>query len=141
MLTDTELADCRALQAEGMPDVCTIRRPGGTRGAFDPATGTYDTVPYDPYYPATGDTGICRVQSAGDSLAAETVAADQQVTTHVCVVAVPYSVTDVQVGDIIKVTTSNDPRWAGREFKVGDIQGSSFVTARRLLCSDTLGSS
>lgn len=138
MLTDTELAQARGMQLLAMTDKCEIRKPGGTE-TFDPTTGETTFVPNAPYYPTEGETGWCRVQSVGTSVATEQVTGGQQVTTHATAVAVPWSVDSVEVGHIVKITASRDPRWVGREFPVADVQGSSYATARRLLATDNLG--
>lgn len=138
MLTDAELAQARGMQLLAMTDECEIREPGGTE-TFDPTTGQTVTVPHDPYYPAAGETGWCRIQSVATTASAEHVTAGQQVTTHACAVGLPWSVTAAEVGHVVKVTASRDPRWVGREFVVADVQGSSYATARRLLCTDNLG--
>lgn len=134
MLSDAELEQARALQEEAMDDACEVRGPG-TGSVFDPDTGQTTTNPGPLRY-----AGCCRAQADAGSIAArEVLVAGDEVATHVYPVALPWHVTTVAKHDVVTITMSRDPRLVDRELIVGDIQGSSFATARRLLCTDDLG--
>lgn len=120
--------------AEGtMTGACTIRDPAqDTQGEFDDETGTYPTVPADPYY-----TGVCRAQQQKQPQVATT--GEQRVSTHDYLVTVPASVAGVKLGHIVTVTSAVDPSLIGRPLKVVDVMRGTEMWERDLICIDDLG--
>lgn len=112
-----------------------LRRPGGTPGAFDPATGTYPSTPFPAYY-----TGPARVQvlPANDQVR---LLAEQQVSTLGYQVTLDYEVAGVQLDDLLAVTAvddNGDDDLVGRDLTVESIERGSLHWERRLLCTDNL---
>lgn len=115
---------------------CTIRRPGGVRGAFNTATGSYPTVPHDPHY-----TGLCRVDVL--TVGSGTVeAAGEQLTTLGYLVVVDLTAsTEVQVGDLVTITANlanGDPLLVGRSVQVESFYRGAMPWQRNLVCTDFL---
>lgn len=113
----------------------TLRRPGGVRGAFDDATGTWATTPYPAYY-----TGSARVQvlDAGEQ---EHAAAEQQVSTLGYAVMLDHAVTTMQLEDLCTITAVDDngDAWlVDRQMTVKAMETGSLHWERRLLCTDDL---
>jgi hypothetical protein len=122
----------RRLAESIMVDTCTITRPGSDSGTFDPDTG--ETVPSAR---TTVYTGKCRSRSR-EVLSRVAEMGGQAVTTSAYVVSIPVTTTGVEVGDMVTVTASNDPG-AVRNLIVQSVESATYVTARRLLCSDNQG--
>ena len=116
---------------------CTIRRPGGTQGEFDPETGTYPTVPHDPHH-----TGKCRVQ-VQPIFSADRETGGQEVTVAGYLVVVDRDTsTETAVGDICKMTAvddNGDPALVGRELTVSGVAYGSLAWERDLTAIDNLG--
>jgi hypothetical protein len=113
----------------------TLRRPGGTQGAFDPATGTWGNTPATAYF-----TGPARIQLLSDS-EQNRMAGEQEVSTLGYAVMLDHAVTGVQIDDVLKVTAVDDNGDTGlvnRELSVEAIVRGSLHWERRLLCTDTI---
>lgn len=118
----------------------TLRRPGGTPGEFNEATGTYPSVPFPAYFGLGATEANARIQvlSVGDQ---ERLAAEQQVTTLGYAVMIDHAVDGMQLNDVVTVTAmdnNGDPWLVGREMSVEAIEGGSLHWERRLLCTDNL---
>lgn len=115
---------------------CTIRHPGGTRGAFNTATGSYATTPFDPHY--TGDCWVEVLPLADQQL----VAADESVTQVKYLVVVDLAGSETtQVGDLVELATvdaNGDPLLVGRALQVQAFARGAMAWQRNLLCSDLL---
>jgi hypothetical protein len=125
------LAEGRAFAEEGMVDACTIRRRTGEK-TTDDVTGkvTHAYVSPDPY------SGKCRVQQTKATGRDSTVAEDT-VVELVLEVQLPMTVTGLQVGDEVHVTTSlTDPDLPGRVFLIRGLAHKTDATARRVQCSE-----
>lgn len=112
---------------------CTIRHPGGTRGAFDSATGTYPTVPFQPYY-----AGGCRIEllSTEDQ---RLLFADEPLTGagYLVIVDLPAS-NDSRLDDLVTVTAvdgNGDPMLVGQELSVRSLERGAMPWARNLQCT------
>lgn len=127
----------RTVAVKTMTATCTIRRPGGTQGAFDATTGTYPTTPHTPHY-----TGPCRVQ-VQPIFSGQRDTADQQVTVAGYLVVVELEGSDeTGVDDVVKITSPGehgDPAMLDREMVVSGIAVGSLAWERDLTCIDNLG--
>lgn len=112
-----------------MLDACTITRGAG-ESEFDPVTGTYSDPAGTSVY-----EGKCKVQQR-PSVSAESVGAD--VASVLAVeVHVPMSVTGVEIGDTVTITSSvYDQALVDRSYRVVDDPAKSYATARRLQCEE-----
>lgn len=114
--------------------VCTIRHPGRTVGAFDPATGTYPGLARAGHY-----TGPCRVQRL-PALEQTPEVADEQVPTVGYIVAVAWDAAPgVAVGDVVTITSpgpNGDPTLAGVDLVVGSFARGSLSWERVLRCTE-----
>lgn len=115
-----------------MVDTCTVTRGGGD-DTLNPTTGAYTTPDDTILY-----TGQCEVQIS-DGLNTQTSdAGGQLVTQRRVTVKVPISVTDVEVDDIVTVTSSAlDADLVGQTFRVVGTFAKTFATARRLQVEGT----
>lgn len=113
-----------------MPDVCTVTRPGTP--VFNSADGSY-TAPATTVY-----TGVCRVRTRSLGFLRDRVAeeGDAQMVVWPYMVAVPASVTDVRVYDVVTITASNDPALVGVTMRVRIAGLGTNVTARKLDCEE-----
>lgn len=109
-------------------DSCTISAPGQA-GVFDPNTGEYVVTPGAVRY-----SGKCRVQplSAADS---QMLVTEQNLPGVKYLVAVDYNVDNVQVRDVVTIT-SGDPALIGQKLYVAQILAGSQRVQRDLLCTD-----
>lgn len=112
-----------------------LRRPGGTRGAFDDATGTWPITPFPSYY-----AGPARVQvlDAGEQ---ERTAGEQEISTLGYAVMLDHAVDGMQLEDLCTVTEvddNGDPWLVGRALTVKAMETGSLHWERRLLCTDAL---
>lgn len=113
----------------------TLRRPGGTKGAFDPVTGTYPVTPHPAYY-----TGGARIQILTGT-SRDVLAAEQQVTTLRYSVLLDDTVDGAQVEDLCRVTAmtdNGDQTLIDRDLTVEAVVRGSLHWERRLVCTDDL---
>ena len=115
---------------------CTIRRPGGVKGAFDTETGTYPITQPAPHF-----AGKARVQvlNAQDR---QTLIADEPVTTVGYRVVITVEATAVKVEDVVTITcldANGDPTLEGHELIVKAFARGSLAWERDLICIDNLG--
>jgi hypothetical protein len=128
----TVLARGRLAAEAGMVDACTITRVG--ERTTDTTTGEV-TEPTSTLY-----TGACRVQQKQAQATEETVGEDHLLLLRI-EVQLPMSVTDLEVGDLITVTSSeHDPDLPGRVFRVHDLAHKTHATSRRVQCVEETGS-
>lgn len=112
-----------------MTAAIALRVPGGTKGPFNPTTGTYPVVPHPVYA-----TARCRVQAL-TNVPRQVDAAEDEVTVSAYLVTVPAGTLGLQVGHVGVVTGSGDALLDGRELKVDDIIRGTLLVERDLLCS------
>jgi hypothetical protein len=130
MLTADELAWCRATHEEIMLDRVRLYRSGRVAEAsFDPALGYEPSDRPEPYYDGKAIVQARPIQ-AGNKTAVE-----QPVGLIGYAVKPPYTVTDVNVNDLVEVVESPDPGNVGLWLVVQAEQSNTFATARRLLCT------
>jgi Family of unknown function (DUF6093) len=110
-----------------MTDSCVIVRLG-SGGTLDPSTGRivkFETPIYN---------GKCRVSVEAGHSVGDVAAGETAVASVTPVVSVPVSVTDVQAGDRVKMTSSNDDLLANASLLVRSVKSGTNITARRLIC-------
>lgn len=130
MITDPELTQARGWQLALMVDECRITRPGTSADVWDAATETMIPGPAETVY-----AGPCRV-AADTTRPAQRDAAGEPVVTQAWWVTLPWDVEGVRDGDRVEVTMAADLDLTGRVFTVAGVAASTFVTARRLNCTE-----
>lgn len=116
-----------------MVDTCTITRPGAGAGVFDPVTGQTAPAAASALY-----AGRCWTKTRDVGAQAQQVAG-QAVTEMAYVVSIPWDTTGIEVGDRVTITGSTDPGAVDRVLVVRSVEASTFMTARRLTCTDDQG--
>ena len=109
---------------------CTITADGGDP-TFDPATGTYTDPPRVTVY-----DGGCLVQPASGDRVVQFE--EQAVSLRTYEVHLAGAAAGVQVGQQVEVTSGRDPDLDGLELVVVDVEKSSTLTSRRLICEERL---
>lgn len=115
---------------------CTVRHPGGERGAFDTSAGTYPMVPFDPHY--SGDCWIYPLSTRGDQLQES---AEEILTELGYLVAVDLDTSlETAVGDLVTIGagTHGDPALVGRTLQVRTFSRGPLTWQRNLICTDFL---
>lgn len=111
------------------------RAPGGTVGAFDPATLDKTVTPAVAYA-----TTLARVQVLSPQ-GQDVLVAEDDVTVVGYQVTVDVGTTDYKVGHIGKVTAVDDnadPTLAGKSLRIESVARGSHVFERVLICVETL---
>ena len=133
MINAPEMPNMRALAESYMSGAVTITGPSTL--ANDPATDSMVRTPGPTHY-----EGKALVQAIGGDAVIEHMAGSEQVTVRPYAVKIPITVTGVQVGDEVTVTTSGDPDLVGKTLIVVDgTAGNGWAIQRRLICSLNLG--
>lgn len=112
----------------GMTATVDIRHPDqpGTR---DPETGRTPLVELPSFY-----AGCARVQGNPESPAAETPAGRQKATGSY-LIAVPHTVTEARIGDLVRVHDgADDPAANGLVLQVVGTPKASIILQRNLRC-------
>ena len=131
MTAETATASGRTAAEGLMTDTCTITRANG-EPTYNPSTLTYTTPT-----PTTVYTGKCRVKPSVLSGNTTVQAGEERVALWPFSISVPFSATDVELDDIVTVTSSADASLVGRPLRVRSIARGTNVTARRLDCEET----
>lgn len=131
-LTLGDLMDARATHELIMIDQISVRHPGMTEGVFDPDLGYAPSEPKPAYY-----AGKATVQARQISAGQLSPAGLGTLTQLGYAIHGPVGTTIDQAApdDVITVTDSADPRYVGLTLIVRNVESSSFVTARRLVCT------
>lgn len=104
-----------------MADTCTISRITIERvGGIDQPVST-------PIY-----TGKCKVQLQTIAASNAQEVGGAVITQTTRRVDLPMSAPEVEVNDLVDITTSLDPQLVGKTFRVTSRFGKTFATARRL---------
>lgn len=123
-----------------MFDECRINRP--TTTTFNRGTELEVETPGVQIYPdptKPDETGRCRIQVLGGQTFRDSTAGEQQVTTRLVVVAVPWHVSTVEPDCVVTIIQSQaDPRLNNRQVTVTGVEISTFATARRIHAVDNL---
>ena len=125
MSRESALARGQAAALLGMRDACTIRRVTGT--TTDDFSGAIVTTYADLY------AGQCRVQMRLAQSAREDAGEDQVQLLRV-EVQLPMSVTGLEVGDQVTITSSADADLVGRTLLIRDLFHKTDATSRRVQC-------
>lgn len=112
----------------GMTATVDIRHPDDVQ-VRDPETGRTGFVEATPFY-----DGCARVQGSGTGPASETPAG-RQLATGSYLIAVPHTVTEARIGDLVRVHCgADDPAADGLVLQVVDIPKASIILQRSLRC-------
>lgn len=113
-----------------MVDKCTISRQSGS--ATDPDTGKV-TPTFTAVY-----SGKCQVQQT-IAQSSNPEAGGHQFTVQDLVLKVPVSVTGIQIGDTVTMSSAElDPELVGRVFRVSDLFHKTYATSRRLRVEEVM---
>lgn len=124
----------RAWSERAMPDLCWIVRPDpDDRGTWNPNTLDYDNPSAGTaVYGTEADPGPCRIQSQTARTALVRHIGEEPVTFASYLAAIPASVTDVQVDDVIHVASCTDGQLTGKTLRVVDVLADTFAAQRYL---------
>jgi hypothetical protein len=129
ILTEGELEQLRADEADLLPDTCTVTRASG-EPVFDANTGTY-TAPD----PTTIYTGACRI--APLSVQDRAVLFGERAVDLVAYQGTfPYDAPVFQKDDVLEVTLSADDQLVGRHLEIHGYEVKSLQTKRRVLLQE-----
>jgi hypothetical protein len=131
-LTLGDLMDARATHELIMIDQISVRHPGMVEGVFDEDLGYAPSEPKPSYY-AGKATVQARQISAGQLIPAGLGTLTQ--LGYAVHGPVGTTIDQAAPNDVITVTDSADPRYVGLTLIVRNVESSSFVTARRLVCT------
>jgi hypothetical protein len=113
------------------------RKPAGTKGAFNGATGTQAATPATAYF-----TGSARIQALAEA-GATSETGGQQVTITGYLVTVAWDATDQfevdDLGEVAAVDANGDPGLVGKTLIVKSVARGSLVWERDLYCTLDLG--
>lgn len=110
-----------------MQDTCRVVRRGEV--TWNPVTQTETTAETELY------AGACRIRPAGTQ-AGGNESSGSQLAVFPYVVSVPFSVTGVGLGDVVKVVTSADANLTGKSLRVEGVESGTHISARRLGCGE-----
>lgn len=105
---------------------CVIERE--TQGAFDPDTGTHTTTTTQVH------SGGCKVVPTGGERVVEY--GEGPVTLRTYSINLNGPVDGIDIGDIVTVSGSRDPKINGTPLVVLDIPGSDYMTNRHLVVEE-----
>lgn len=127
------LAEVRrsAVADKGLPDSCTITRPGPGQGTIDPDSGLWT-----PPAGALVFTGACRVQPDPRARPKTADTTDELLVLQRYKASIPWDAPQVLVDDVLTVTCTHDPQMAGRFFIVRDVKFDTFQVRRFLDLED-----
>lgn len=113
-----------------MPDRCEVTRPSGS--------GTTTGISYTSDPGTVLYRGPCRVQviSALPIRERQVIFGDMPTTERIYAVALPSTVTTVEIGDSVTVLTTPDGALVNRTLRVVNIGRGSFTADRYVLCND-----
>jgi hypothetical protein len=127
MSVSSALARGRAAALQLMVDACTITRLGDR--VWNNVSGDYTQPPTTVY------SGVCRIKSSGGG--SDTQFGEHEATLHKYQVILPWDTSaEVQRGDRITITVSDDAWVIGRVMEVTDVAYSGTSTARRITVED-----
>jgi hypothetical protein len=109
---------------------CQLLRPV-TEQVMDPVTLEYTSEPPQ----LLGETS-CRYQSKSRAAANVVPAGEQPMTLTENQVTIPITAPTVKVGDLMKMTTTADPRLLGRVFRIVSVVFGEYQAERHLMCED-----
>lgn len=127
------LADLFAPQVLAtMTALVDIRHPD-TAGVRDPAAGRTGFAEQTPFY-GYPEPAPARVQAQGAGPASET-ASGRDKATGGYLVAVPHTVVEARIGDVVRVYDGgDDPAMAGLVLVVVDVPTATIILQRNLRC-------
>lgn len=108
-------------------DSCVIKRHVAGPGVLNQSTGVY-APSYTTIY-----TGPCLIRPAAPSL---TQAGQELVATHGYDLSLPYTEILELPEDLVDITASTDAFLVGKQFVIGNIEGDTYITNRKIPCED-----
>lgn len=134
MSRESVLARGQAAAARIRVDACIIRRRTGAQTTDDTTSDVVHAyVTPDPY------SGPCRIQQGRLATSTESTVAEDTAVKLALEVQLPVSVTGLQVGDEVHITTSaSDPDLPGRVFIIRGLAHKTDPTARRVQCTERI---
>lgn len=130
MLTEAELAQLRADEAEFLPDTCVVTRAGEGEPEFDPETGDYE-------YPdrVTVYEGPCRVAPLPVQ-DRQVIFGERAVDLVAFRATFPYDTPEFRKDDHVVVSVSADAQLVGRPLEVHGFEAKSLQTKRRVVLQE-----
>ena len=122
----------RGRWASRFTDTLTARRIVGF--ALNDTSGINEATYGDP--PQYSGPGLVRPKGP-----ASTQVGQEQIEERGYLVVLPYTANGVGIDDVITVDTSNDASLVGKELVVSNVQRDSYLTARKLDCTENQGGS
>lgn len=116
----------RALAVQLQGDTGTITRPATSSGTID-GSGVYTPPSSTVVY-----TGPCRVRRPTTAQEQQIVFGDINVTVARFVVNLPYDAPHIAIGDVFKVTVTNDPQIVNVPMRVAVVIAKSVLMYRQL---------
>lgn len=104
-----------------MLDECTIRRPS-TVGELNEATGLHEVEAGELVY-----AGVCRLDATAGG-ADPTDRNDKTITATGYALLLPYDASGVRTGDVVAITSSDDPDYDAHTFRVVRVLTGTFRT-------------
>lgn len=132
LISDLELTGIRADAAQLFVDEGTIHRPDpDQKGDFDPDTGSTTAAVENLIY--SGVMSVYPIEARRDRYdeLGEGLIFQRQYR-----VIMPYTVDDIMIRDIMRVTSSDDTQLVGRPMEVRDVFVSTILGYRRLTVHD-----
>lgn len=129
MLDDDELTSMRATVTETLVDSCVIRE--ASEAVYDPDQGIDVVTAGTSVY-----SGACRIAPTGGERVV--MVGEAAVTVRTYDLTVPWSEDGFAVDQVATITVSGDSRLVGREFRIVDVQGRTYVLGRRLVVEEVL---
>jgi hypothetical protein len=118
-----------------MTDLCRIVERGAP--VWDPVTQTETTTETVIYEGAVaGEPGPCRIRPTAGTRAQARESAGSQLAVFPYMVSVPFSVTGLELGQVVVDIVSQDANLTGKTLRVEGVESGTHVSARRLSCGE-----
>ena len=132
LISDLELAGVRADVEHLFVDAGTIHRPDpDQKGDFNPETGEVTAAVENLIY--TGRMSIWPISARRDN---QDELGEGLIFIRQYRVNIPWDAAEILIRDIVRITTTADPRLIGRPMEVRDVFVSTNVGYRRLTVHD-----
>jgi uncharacterized protein DUF6093 len=121
------LPDFRLAAQSLMVDTGIITRPGTGGGTIDPITGDFTPPASTSIY-----NGPCRVRRPSTAQEQEIVFGDVNVAVSRYVVNLPHDAPLIAIGDVFKLTVTDDPEILDVPMRVAVVVGKSMLMYRQI---------
>lgn len=126
MSLDALLAHARARRESYMRSECQILRQVGER-TWDPVAGEYTAAPESVVY-----AGKCHVKPTYTPAERDYSTGERELTIQAYEVVLPMSAPEVDIGDVVLITASDDAWAVGQRFPVAWFENADSRTARHV---------